>query len=382
MSYRLAPAAGLWCVAMDHDAAHKYLYTLAPVVADLLRLVVPDWAEQLDLAAPEDVSTEFLDEAHRKRVGDMAWKVRFRNGELADGSRPYILLLVEFQSTADRHMARRIREYTDMLLDRLIRNDVMAREGGLPWTLAVVVYNGGERWTAIGEESHLARVPALAARDLALLQPQLYRRIDANAGSEQDWPEHNLVAATVRLQRSATPDEIWLRLSAEARRFSGPTRGAFREALHAWAKAMWANETGAEAAFPSFEDLEQEKQEMATILQARWADLRAEERELGVAQGRELGVAQGRELGVAQGRELGVAQGRELGVAQGRELGRADERIRREAALKFGTSTADRLVDHLASLTTREDLDRVGDWIIECESGDELLLRLQSIAST
>ena len=49
-------------------------------------------------------------------------------------------------------MARRVREYTGMLLDRLIRNDVMAREGGLPRTLAVVVYNGGERWTAIGEE--------------------------------------------------------------------------------------------------------------------------------------------------------------------------------------------------------------------------------------
>ena len=114
---------------------HKYLYTLAPVVADLLRLVVPDWADQLDLAAPEDVSTEYLDEAHRRRVGDMAWKVRFRDGELADGSRPYILLLVEFQSTADRGMARRIREYTDMLLDRLIRNDVLAREGdrrGIP----------------------------------------------------------------------------------------------------------------------------------------------------------------------------------------------------------------------------------------------------------
>ena len=122
---------------------------------------------------------------------------------------------------------------------------------------------------------------------------------------------------------------------------------------------MWANETGAEAAFPSFEELEQEKQEMATILQAHWANLRAEER------------------------ELGVAQGRDLGVAQGRELGRADERVRlrRQAALKFGTSTADRLADHLASLTTKEDLDRVGDWIIECESGVDLLSRLHSITS-
>ena len=253
----------------------------------------------------------------------------------------------EFQSTADRRMARRVREYTGMLLDRLIRNDVVAREGGLPWTLAVVVYNGDERWTAIGEESHLARIPARAASDLALLQPQLYRCVDANVGSEQDWPEHNQVAATLRLQRSAAPDEIWPRLSAEARRFPEPAQRAFREALHVWAKAMWTDETGAEAAFPSFEELEQEKQEMATILQARWANLRAAERE------------------------------------SGRELGRADERIRlrRQAALKFGLGATDRLADHLAGLTTREDLDRVGDWIIECESGDELLLRLQSIAS-
>ena len=346
---------------MDHDAAHKYLYTLAPVVADLLRLVVPDWAEQLDLAAPENVSTEFLDEAHRKRVGDMAWKVRFRNGELADGSRPYILLLVEFQSTADRDMARRVREYTGMLLDRLIRNGVVAREGGLPRTLAVVVYNGGERWTAIGEESHLAEVPSeLAEHDLALLQPQLYRRIDTDRGAEHDWPDTNLVAATARMQSAATPDEIGPHLLAEARRFPGTARRAFRQGLHAWAKKLWIDKMGAEAAFPSFEELEQEEQEMATALQMRWAqydaDLRAEER------------------------ELGVVQGQELGLAQGREFERI--RLRRQATLKFGPSTADRLADRLANLTTTEDLDRVGDWIIECESGDELLSRLRSITPT
>ena len=34
-----------------------------------------------------------------------------------------------------------------------------------------------------------------------------------------------------------------------------PTQRAFREALHVWAKAMWTDETGAEAAFPSFEEL-------------------------------------------------------------------------------------------------------------------------------
>ena len=43
---------------MDHDAAHKYLYMLDDVVADLLRLVVPGWVDDLDLAAIENVSAE------------------------------------------------------------------------------------------------------------------------------------------------------------------------------------------------------------------------------------------------------------------------------------------------------------------------------------
>lgn len=334
---------------MDHDAAHKYIYMLAAVVADLLRLVVPEWADDLDLTSVEDVSAEYLDEDHRKRLGDMVWKVRFRDGQLADGQKPYILVLVEFQATVNRDMAKRIREYTGMLLDRLIRNGVVAREGGLPRVLAVVVYNGSERWTAIGEEDHLAPVPsARAERDLALLQPQLYRRIDENSRSEHDWPEHNLVAATVRLQGGASPDELLPRLLDEASRFGGPGRRAFRQALHAWAKALWADEMGAEAPFPSFEELEQEKEtEMTTMLHARWERHYAKLR------------------------------------AEGREQGRADERsrLRRQAALRFGIATAERFSASLAMLASREDLDRVSEWIIECESGDDLLTRMHTIAS-
>ena len=74
-------------------------------------------------------------------------------------------------------MARRIHEYTDLLLDRLVRNGVVKREGGLPRVLPVVVYNGSERWTAIGADGrdggagHLAPVPsARAERDLAPLR--------------------------------------------------------------------------------------------------------------------------------------------------------------------------------------------------------------------
>ena len=56
---------------MDHDAAHKYIYSLPEVVADLLRLVVPGWVDELDIATLKDHSSEFLDAAHRKRMADM-----------------------------------------------------------------------------------------------------------------------------------------------------------------------------------------------------------------------------------------------------------------------------------------------------------------------
>ena len=59
---------------------------------DLLRLVAPDWVDELDLAASEDCSSEHREAAaHRKRLGDMAWRVRFRKGRLTVAPRLWCL---------------------------------------------------------------------------------------------------------------------------------------------------------------------------------------------------------------------------------------------------------------------------------------------------
>ena len=52
---------------------------------------------------------------------------------MKDGRRPYLVVLLEFQSTVNRNMHRRMRNYV-----------------GLPWLLPLVLYNGSERWTATG----------------------------------------------------------------------------------------------------------------------------------------------------------------------------------------------------------------------------------------
>ena len=53
--------------------------------------------------------------------------------------------------------------------------------------------------------------------------------------------------------------------------------------------------------------------------------------------------------------------------------------ISRKETRRFGAGTADRLAGLLRDLAAQEDLDRVGDWILECGSGDELLSRVSSL---
>ena len=339
---------------MDHDAAHKYIHGLPEVAADLLRLVAPGWADELDLATLEDRSSEYLDAAHRKRLGDMAWRVCFRKGRLRGGGKPCILVLVEFQSDVDRRMAKRMREYAEMLLARAAQGGPPGRRDSLPWVLPVVVYNGSEPWSAAGQASDLAPLPSeRAAADLALLQPQAYRLLAAGgaltsgARPADDWPLDNRVSATVRLQAAGTPQALLPCLLEESARFPGAGNEAFRRALHAWARALWEHKSGGGAGFPAFEELEQTKGAvMATVAEAAWDRWDAKVRAEAFAQGIERG-----------------------GVRL----------VSRLAALKFGGETAERLAGLLRDLTTQEDLDRVGDWILECGSGGELLSRVSSL---
>ena len=349
---------------MDHDAAHKYIYSLPEVTADLLRLVIPGWVRELDLSTLEDRSSEHLDAAHRKRLGDMVWQVGFRNGRHPGGA-PHVLVLVEFQSEVDRRMAKRMREYSEMLLGRAMRGGAAAWRGGQPWVLPIVVYNGSEPWTAAGLATDLAVLPSAAAmRDLALFQPQAHHLLMASgaltsgASPADDWPLDNRVAATVRLQTAGVPRELLPRLREEAIRFPGQGNEAFRGALHSWARALWEHKTGG-SGFPAFEELEQTRGAvMATVAEAAWDRWEAKTRAESFEQGLEQGVRQG----TVQGRAEGGAH--VIGLL---------------ATLKFGSGTAARLAGLLEGRANQENLDKVGRWILECGSGGELVSRVSGL---
>ena len=77
-----------------------------------------------------------------------------------------------------------------------------------------------------------------------------------------------------------------------------------------------------------------------------------------------------------RGQEQGIAQGREQGIAQGRAKGRR-ELLRRLAERRFGPETAARLAGYMAEAGGVEELLQVGDWILDCATGRELLDRLR-----
>ena len=70
----------------------------------------------------------------------------------------------------------------------------------------------------------------------------------------------------------------------------------------------------------------------------------------------------------------------EEGRAEGRAEGHA-EVVRRLAARKFGAATADRLAERLEGLDDPERTVEIGEWLIECESGDELLDRVKHVCA-
>ena len=82
-------------------------------------------------------------------------------------------------------------------------------------------------------------------------------------------------------------------------------------------------------------------------------------------------IEQGLEQGISVGREQGLEQGLEQGMEQGMEHER--QLLRRQAATRFDSATADRLAAAIAAESDPDRLMAVGEAIARCATGVELL---------
>ena len=321
----------------SHDAAWKTLFSFPEMVRDLLAgFVPPGWVNDLGLSALTRDPESRTGEGRREPLQDRVWRVRVR-----DQPR-FVVVLLEFQSTVDRTMAVRILDYTADLYRDLLRED---RSRRLPLVLPIVLHHGTKPWNAREEVAKLADPPG-AFR--APYQPsQRYFVLDVGGYAGPLPEEHNLMAALIRLAHADREETVMTILKALT---SGPLSSDHVDLLRAfgvWYEQACKRHGLPEVQWPVPDELNEGETMPNEIMRQRvneWTDRQLDK----------------------------WAAPR---VERSRVEGQA-EVMRRQAARKFGRETAERLAGRLAEITDLERAGEAGEWLLECESGEELLDRV------
>ena len=179
---------------------------------------------------------------------------------------------------------------------------------------------------------------------------------------------HGLTWAVARLEQSRSAAD----LSRAARRLAELLAGGQGELRRLFAQWLWALrrrlEGGGAAPLPEDVDLE----DMTMSLEERVAEWPKPYLQQGRKEGMEQGISLGRKEGISLGREQGISLGREQGMEHERQL------LRRLAAARFDSATADRLAAAIGAEADPQRLMEVGEAIVRCATGLELLREVGS----
>ena len=278
------------------------------------------------------------------RTGDQAWRI-WR----ADDPTRSLIVPVEYQSSPDGRMGVRSMEYGLLAHEMEWRHDPDADS----WlrVLPLVVFSGARKWARENPPWAVRRVrvtdgwPWLPLGAAAVL-------LDAASHGSDDPHPSNVVASLLSLNVAPDADSL--------------ERG-----LDGVAELLW-NALPPERTRRLIDDLMDwvsvcQPDVTSAMLESTRRRLKREEQPTMMALAR-MGIEYPRKLR-AEGREQGLAEGREEGLAHERTL------LLRLAARKFDAATAKRLKPLVMGMDTARLAD-VADWIIDCDTGDDLLARV------
>ncbi len=321
-----------------HDASYKNFFTHARTVEDTLRAAAGDLARHLDFATLERMPDSFVTEHLDQRHTDMLWRV----GTTAGGW-VYILILLEFQSTVDPRMALRMMDYVSTIWMRLRRED-LEPGGEYPFVLPVVIYNGEPRWTAATDIADL--LPPGIERLLGRVPCLWYLLIKIREQDPDSLPLDNVLATMARFEQAPTAEAL------------EELAGSLDERLEA------IGEPGLDAPFRTWIEL------VLTLRHgSKGEQLRRTLRKAREEKGTMTLIERARKWGEERD-HLWLQRGRQEGMEKQREL------VHRLTSLKFGATTAEKLLPRLGRLTDQEDIVAVADAVIECATAEEFLKRV------
>ena len=318
------------------DPVYKRLYAFPEMVADLLRSLFPRDALGADYRSLHKLPTEYVADDFRQRRGDAVWRLRAasaRDGWL------HVLVMLEFQSQDDPGMALRVLEYTAMLYRELLREGPRGTGALLPPVLPVVLYNGDRPWRSISQVRDLVAPTGPA---LSPFQPSQRHAVFDERHAAADNPRlRDLTRAVLLLEQSRSAGDLARAAGLLSRRLEAKGHDELRRAFADWLTILLGRLEGRAGAERPHGGLSLEEVRMTL-----------EER-----------VAEWPKPYIRQGREEGIS----LGIAHERRL------LRCQAAARFGAATADRVARALAAEADPERLEVIGEAIVRCATGDELL---------
>ena len=325
------------------DRIMKRMLRYPRMVRDLLSLLPAEWAAAVDASNLRELPTEFIGTRGDKRIADLCWLAGNAGGESA-------IVLIENQSAPDRRMPARAMARTGLLYESL---GAEAREpdGRFPPMLVVVVYTGDRPWRGPHDLRALVRVPAGGV--FSGLAGTRYARLDLRDPAAQYPEQANRVAALARLTFAESFIDA-IRVLKEVREwldFGDEDEERLYQCYLDW---FYATASGSR---PRDWNLERER---------KLEDLMAEQSVL----------ERNNERWLKRYRRELLAEGRRDGLAHERAL------LVRQAARRFGADTGRRLEALLKAVEDPDRLERVGDLIVDSETGEQLLGGLDGAQSS
>ena len=362
-------------VPMRPDLTYKTIFGHAFMVEELMRWLVADLHGAHELVHALDFSR--LRRVHEQSVADgaggqhgyandMVWRAPLRGRHQNDAGEAwlYLVMMLEFQSDVDFLMALRVRNYVDNLHMEIWRGTRFGSADRLAPVLPIVLYTGESPWSAAARVIDLVTPDApgvgegdagVASRASALFAGDGYLLLDTLRVGVEDLRDDNAAALLAGVENQ-WQERIPAQLAALRRRLDAPELAPLREVILRWAQHLTKHRSdGLDLGIGDMAEID--RMHESGELEGYFAERVRVVRDRYRAEGR------------AEGIERGIERGLERGLAAERGL------LCRQAARKFGGGTAERLAGLLAHVGDTGRLAQVGDWIIDCATGEDLIGR-------
>ena len=347
---------------MRQDPSFKHIFSHAFMVEELLRWFVgelhgaSELVDGLDFAGlervPEQSTTGPAVDKHG-HANDIVWRIPFRERAAEDRVWLHLVLMIEVQGTVDHLMALRIRNYVCNHHLELWRGKRFGATDRLAPVLPVVIYTGPQSWTAAARMIDLVTPAAVddldpgpASRRSRLFAGDGYLVLDTLRLAPDDLRDDNAAALLAGLCNQAA-ERLPAQAAALRARLDAPPLRELLEVALLWAGQTARRTIGLDLGVDDMAEVDRLHE--SGELEAYYAEQRRAYRERYRNEGIEQGIAAERTL------------------------------LLRQVARKFGAGTDGRLAPMLADIADTDLLATVGEWIIDCDTLEEVVARLDAV---